>query len=419
MKNYRLNILLICILVISLTLVSFSGDVKGDVIKPGGPATEGKTMNEGIVQYDDTIRTLERIERSSRYDVEVFTLDEYGKSDEDRSIYGARVGDGDIVFWAIARIHGGEQTPTKAVLDLLQSLGSNSSEEYQAIRDNVTLYAIPIANPDGSEMNIRGTPVEVDDETVFIDMNRDWTTFDYDTHSWAYTPPLQPSTVGFTSSSSQVLYKFWCDIKPDYFLDIHTMGITRVVADEDGEVGDWYSSFQIGISLAPGGPTLPYTDHEDSARQMAVSSFDALEGYGYTNVDRYYVGSPALTGYLDYWGGVSSAVMIGKNWEGYNDAGHSNPAIFFETRGNTYDGSFGQRAQGYLTKQNYHAFKGLLHSIASSNINEIDPDRWDEIPHYEVDFYMTDHSFRSPLDFERPCEDWDHSVWDCPCPVCQ
>ena len=401
--------------IVALMLLAFTSAGFANVVRPGGPSTEGRTMNEGIVQYEDHIRTLERIERTSRGNVEVFTLDKYGKSDEGRSIYCAKVGDGDTVFFAIARIHGGEQTPTKATLDLLHSLGSSGNRMYDKIRNEMTLYVIPIANPDGSELNIRGTPIEWEGETVNLDMNRDWTTFCYDTHDWQLGTPLQQSWVGFNSASSQALYKFWCDIKPDYFLDIHTIGTGRVVPD-----GDWYSSFQIGISLAPGGPTLPHTPYEDIARQMAVSAYRGLTDNrgGNVAVDRYYVGwTPDIVGFLDYWGGVSSAVMVGVNWEGYNDAGHSCPAIFFETRGNTYDGSFGQRAQGYLSKQNYYAMRGLLHDIATGDIYNIDPEGWDnEIPHFPNAFYMTDHAFMSPLDFERPCADWEHSVWDCPCP---
>lgn len=52
-------------------------------------------------------------------------------------------------------------------------------------------------------------------------------------------------------------------------------------------------------------------------------------------------------------------MMLGLNYENINPTGHSNPAIFFETKGNTREGSLGQKSNGHLEKQNYLGLKAF------------------------------------------------------------
>lgn len=61
---------------------------------PGGPSTNGKTNLSSILSYPEVIKILGDIEHSSKGKVEVFTLDQYGKSEAGRSIYAAKVGTG-------------------------------------------------------------------------------------------------------------------------------------------------------------------------------------------------------------------------------------------------------------------------------------------------------------------------------------
>lgn len=342
---------------------------------PGGPSTNGKLSYNSLVTYEDMIKILKDIEQTSKGKVEVFTLDQYGKSEQDRSFYAAKVGTGPIKVWIQAQIHGDEKLTTRAVLDLLKTFGSSGSKDIEAILNKVTIYAIPMYNPDGSIMNTRSTMLYDDGEPklgtngkpLTIDLNRDW------------------ADNGFKAKESLVFYKYWADVKPGYAIDLHHQGFKTVYGTNES------TSMSLGISLAPNGPTLPYVkNYNDVTRQMQVYVYDALKDYGYMHIDRYQVGSGDKRLEIDIKGGVVSAMMLGLNYNNLNPTNHSNPAIFFETKGNTREGSLGQKSSGYLTKQNYLGLKALLEGIASGKVNSVDPNRWEEIPAYPLAGYQTD-----------------------------
>ncbi|WP_434690684.1 hypothetical protein [Glutamicibacter sp. Je.9.36] len=80
------------------------------------------------------------------------------------------------------------------------------------------------------------------------------------------------------------------------------------------------------------------------------------------------------------------------NYRGLNADGHRNPVVFFETSGNSSDGSLGQKSCGKLIRQNVLALKELLLGMASGEVQQEDPERWEEIPHQPVTGYQTDYA---------------------------
>ncbi|WNS76465.1 M14 family zinc carboxypeptidase [Bacillus sp. DTU_2020_1000418_1_SI_GHA_SEK_038] len=346
---------------------------------PGGPSTNGNTSMDSMITYDDMIKELKKIEHTSKGKVEVFTLDEYGKSEQNRSFYAAKVGTGPIKIWVQAQIHGDEKLTTDAVLELLKTFGSSGSKDIEKILEETTIYAIPMYNPDGSIMNTRTTLLHdengqprVDNRgrNMTIDLNRDW------------------AENGFQAKESLVFYKYWADVKPDFAVDLHHQGFKTVYGTNES------TSMSLGISLAPNGPTLPGIKdglYNDLTRQMSVYVYDALKDYGYMHIDRYQTGSGDKRYEIDIKGGVVSAMMMGLNYDNINPNNHSNPAIFFETKGNTRDGNLGQKSNGYLIKQNYLGLKALLYGLATGEVEKVNPNRWEEeIPAYPLAGYQTD-----------------------------
>ncbi|PYZ94845.1 Tat (twin-arginine translocation) pathway signal sequence [Salipaludibacillus keqinensis] len=342
------------------------------------PSTKGETNLSSIQTYDGMIKELESLEKRSKGKLEVFTLAdkgyEYNQSEQGRDLYVAKIGNGPKKVWVQSRIHGDEPYGTEATIQLLQMYTSNQSAQYREVLDELTLYFAPMYNPDGSEMNIRQTVLQ-DGSEKRVDLNRDW------------------AEGAFEAVESKAWYSFWADIQPDYGLDIHHQGLKT-----DSETGQAIT-MSLGISLAPGGPTLPYLEdglYEDITRQMQVHVYDALKGYGFTNIDRYTVGGNLE---IDIRGGVVSAMMLGLNYEGLNEDNHSHPAIFFETSGNTREGNLGQRGRGHNIRQNTLGIQELLHGLATEEVYDADPERWDEIPHPEIIGYFTDHSGIVPVGY--------------------
>ncbi|MGR0218355.1 M14 family zinc carboxypeptidase [Agromyces sp. ZXT2-6] len=333
------------------------------------PSTEGETNIASIVTYDDLIAELERIEKTSRFGVDVFTLAEAGTevsvSEQGRDLYVATVGDGPEHVWLQGRIHGNEPYGTESLLAILKDMGTNGSSDWELLRETYTLHVIPMYNPDGSELNIRQTILQ-DGSGQRIDLNRDW-------------------GVGkFAAAESEAFYEYWTMVDPAFAVDVHHQGLKREYGTGDDV------TLSLGISLAPGGPTLPGIEggaYDVLTRQMHVHVYDELQRAGYVNMDRYQVGGSLE---IDIKGGVISAMMLGLDHDGLNPEGHSNPAIFFETSGNTSDGSLGQKARGKSIQQNVLALTELLTGMATGEVQQEDPERWDEIPHAPVTGYQTD-----------------------------
>lgn len=84
-----------------------------------------------------------------------------GLSVQKRTIQSLTMGSGKIRILMWSQMHGNESTTTKAVLDLINFLSSNSVEA-QEILAQCTLKIIPILNPDGAEAYTRVNANEVD-----------------------------------------------------------------------------------------------------------------------------------------------------------------------------------------------------------------------------------------------------------------
>jgi len=366
---FKKTSILTAILLLVFSSLAFAGT------NPGGPSTNGQTNINSTLSYAEVVKTLGDIEQSSKGKVEVFTLDQYGKSEAGRSIYAAKVGTGPKKIWIQAQIHGNEKLVTEAALDLLKTYASNNSKDVQKVLAESTLYFIPMYNPDGAEMNTRGTKILESGKS--LDLNRDWSL-----------------DGGFVAKESQVVYSYWADLKPDFAIDLHHQGIKQVYGTNEA------TSFSLGVSLAPNGPSLPsLKNYNDVTRQMLAYVYDEMEGYGYTHIDRYQiVDSTQQVGYdIDIKGGVVSAMMMGLDYNGLNPDHHSHPAVFFETKGNTSDGSLGQKSNGYLTKQNYLALKSLVYGYVTGEVYEVDPNHWSDIPAYPLAGYWTDYNGIVPI----------------------
>ncbi|SFE52456.1 M14 family zinc carboxypeptidase [Alteribacillus iranensis] len=367
-------------MIVSLIVSIFGGTAFAEADRvPGGPSTEGNTNISSIITYDEMIKELNKLEKRSKGSLEIMTLDEFGyepgKSEAGRDLYVAKIGEGDEKVWVQGRIHGNEPYGTESILEVMKKLVSNGSPTYETLREEITFYFIPMYNPDGSEKNIRHTLLE-ESEDRRIDLNRDW------------------AEDGFAASESLAYYSFWTDVKPDYAIDIHHQGLKTQYGTNKAV------TLSLGISLAPGGPTLPSIEdgaYDELTRQMQVYVYDALNDYGNINIDRYTVGGGDYV--IDIKGGVVSAMMLGLNYDGMNADGHSNPAVFFETSGNTRDGNLGQKSRGKLIRQNVRGLESLLYGIATEEVKDVDAERWDEIPISPIKGYQTDDGI-IPIDNE-------------------
>lgn len=88
-----------------------------------------------------------------------------GNSENNRDIYGLKLGSGPFKILIWSQMHGNESTTTKALVDLLSVLDKN--EELKAfVFQKYTLFIIPVLNPDGAVVYTR-------ENANKVDLNRD------------------------------------------------------------------------------------------------------------------------------------------------------------------------------------------------------------------------------------------------------
>ncbi|BDZ54870.1 M14 family zinc carboxypeptidase [Agromyces marinus] len=342
--------------------------------------TETAGPRSSFVSHEQLTKELERIESTSKGLVEV---DVAGYSNQGREIYQARVGTGDTVVLVQSQIHGNENHGTEALLSLLKEFGGNSAEA-AAIRDNVTIVAIPRLNVDGGERDTRQNHMTWDDvvadfpqlagvqpawnyrsATPGFDVNRDFNPdLDYVPAPEDF-PGNSARTGWYITPEAQTLRDVYAGLEDefgvvDYFVDLHnqwpcysqvgtdnmsTLSISgRFIADPT-QFGDW--------------PNFDY----DASRRANVAVYDALQergdsAFGHltlypqdTNLPGTALGSFALRG---------------------------SATVLFETSSNTQ--SDGQKRNGFLTKQVETGLKGLITAVADGSVESLDPEAYEEIP---------------------------------------
>jgi hypothetical protein len=137
--------------------------VKNDLIKAFSLYEERALMHRRF-KHADILPLLENISSAGH-----LAVTEIGQSSEGRSIYRLQYGQGPIKILLWSQMHGDEPTATMALFDLFNFFGGKD-DGFDAYRNEIasklTLYFIPMLNPDGTERFQRRTAMDVD-------MNRD------------------------------------------------------------------------------------------------------------------------------------------------------------------------------------------------------------------------------------------------------
>lgn len=108
-------------------------------------------------------------------------------------IYCITCGHGPIKILMWSQMHGNESTTTKAVLDMFNVLLSGQNECIQLL-ERLTIFCIPILNPDGAKLYSRNNAND-------IDLNRD--------------------AVDLSQPESIVLKRLFKEVEPDWCFNLH------------------------------------------------------------------------------------------------------------------------------------------------------------------------------------------------------
>mgnify|MGYP000084650448 CR=1 FL=1 len=348
----------------------------------------------GFISHAELSKKLMQIEKNSQGNVNVQVA---GYSNLDREIYKATVGSGDKVILVQSEIHGNEKTGTAALLNLLQQLGSNSPEA-KKIRSEVTIVAMPMMNPDATELNRRGNDMSwsevVNDFPQLASASPSWNYYTYTNQYWDYAsnpgfdvnrdfnPDLNyvPQPEDFPSNSSNPgwyitpeaqtvrdVYKGLMSEfgKVDVFVDLHHQGEYFVEGTDDKVTLSISGDFVPDPDSEEGAEYREYADTYDGdfSKQLNVSVYNALQERGdspFDNITLYPQG-------LDLPGTALGSFAL-------NGSG----AVLFEVTGQTQ--SYGQKEKGRLIKAVEIGLYGIIDGVTSGDVYEINPDEYEEIP---------------------------------------
>ncbi|MBM7552103.1 M14 family zinc carboxypeptidase [Thalassobacillus pellis] len=360
---------------------------------PGTPVNQNYSIS-GFISHEELSNKLTQIENSSQGVVDVEVA---GYSNQGREIYTARVGTGDKVLLLQSEIHGNEKTGTAALLNILQDLGSNSPE-MKKLREEVTIVAMPMVNPDATELNRRGNDMSwsevVEDFPQLSEAEPSWNYYTYTNKYWDYAsnpgfdmnrdfnPDLDyvPQAEDFPGNSSlpgwyitpeaqtvRDVYKGLMEEfgKVDVFVDLHHQGVYNIKGSGEPVTLSISAEFVPHPESEAGEKYSEYADtyNEEFSKQLNVAAYEALQQRGnspFGNISLY----PQN---LDLPGTALGSFAL-------NGSG----AVLFEVTGQTQ--SYGQKKKGQLVKAVELGVYGIINGVATGDVYEIDADRYDDIP---------------------------------------
>ncbi|MBQ0925234.1 M14 family zinc carboxypeptidase [Saccharopolyspora endophytica] len=351
-----------------------------------------------FTSYDEMLVELDRIERVSAGRVAV---EDVGGSNKGRDMMLARVGTGPKVVFITAEIHGNEKTGPDALLDMLDYLGTSDSTTAQQIRDQLTVVAMPKINPDAGSLDRRGNDMtwqevqshfpqlaaspppwnyitdqrQGDDysQRPGFDVNRDYHP------NLAYQPQPQdfPGSSDkpgwFISPETQTVRDVYTGLQAEFgavdtYVDLHHQGACYTVPGTDEFVTMSLSGKFVADPNTPEGAA--FAEFADSYRpeyskQLNVAAYNALQSAAERNPD---------FGNITLYPQDINLPGTGLGAFQLNGSG----AVLFEVRGQTQ--TLGEQHRDMLTRTVYIGLDGILSSLASGEVTELDPAAYDQIP---------------------------------------
>ncbi len=155
------TLLLILTIIISETIMSQNYDFEQNLYQSYDRYKENSLTHRRF-KHSDIIPLIDKLKLKSGFTVKVV-----GKSVEGRELKLITIGHGKKKIFMWSQMHGDEPTATAALFDIFNFISDTSNKAFcNALFERVTLYFLPMVNPDGAERYKRRNFYD-------IDLNRD------------------------------------------------------------------------------------------------------------------------------------------------------------------------------------------------------------------------------------------------------
>jgi len=160
-----------------------------------------KSITHRRFKHSDMLKVFDKIKSGEKFNFEFV-----GTSVLGRELNLISIGKGKTKIFLWSQMHGNESTATMALFDIFNFFSDTSSlkEIKETILNNLTLYFLPMVNPDGAELFQR--------ENIYnIDINRD--------------------ALALQTPEGRILMESFIKIEPTFSFNLHDQGILYSAGD--------------------------------------------------------------------------------------------------------------------------------------------------------------------------------------------
>ena len=273
-------------------------------------------------KHSDIVPLIEQLKNNK-----IFKVDKVGKSVEGRDVYLISIGSGKKKVFLWSQMHGDEPTATAALFDIFNFF-SNESEFVdfkKFLLSNLSIYFIPMLNPDGAEQFQRRNIFE-------IDLNRD---------------VLRQQT-----PEAKILKEVFDSLKADFGFNLH----------------DQSRNYSAGNSINPASISFlaPAPDYEKSLNQPRENAMKLIG-------DMVNILNEFIPGHIAKYSDDFEPRAFGDNFTKWGTG-----VVLLES-----GGWRGDREKQFLRKINSVALLSALNSIASGSLANQDLSVYESIPKNE------------------------------------
>lgn len=293
-------------------------------------------------KYSDIVPLIEQLKNKN-----IFQVDKVGKSIEGRDLFLVSLGSGKTKVFLWSQMHGDEPTATAALFDMFNFFSDQTTlpEFKKFLLSNLSIYIIPMVNPDGAELFQRRNIIE-------IDLNRD--------------------VARLQSPEAITLKNVFDSLKADFGFNLHDQG----------------RDYSVGISSNPTSISFlaPSPDFEKS---LTAPREKAMRLIGHTSI----ILNEFIPGHIAKYTDDYEPRAFGDNFTKWGTG-----VVLLESGGWRED-----REKQFLRKINYITILSALNSIASESYKETDINAYELIPNNEK--FMMDFILRN-LKLQRDGKDY-------------
>ncbi len=279
-----------------------------------------KNLTHRRIKHKDILPLIQELKNNS-----TFSVTKIGESYQKREINLIKFGNGNTIVFLWSQMHGDEPTATMALFDIFNFLRSND-ETFKIYREKflkeLTIYFLPMVNPDGAEIFQRRNILE-------IDLNRD--------------------AARIVSPESKILMETFDSLKADFGFNLHDQSTKY-------SVGRSFKSATISL-LAP---AFNYEKDTNQTRENAIKLISEL----YTLLNQF------IPGHIARYKDDYEPRAFGDTFQKLGTS-----TILIESGGWKND-----KEKQFIRKINFIALLTALNSITDKNYNNYDNSIYNSIP---------------------------------------